>query len=55
MASEEKDDNLLTWISDTGATSHMTNDDKGMFNFNPTISKLLLEVEKPCKMLKNES
>jgi hypothetical protein len=35
MVTETKDNNSLTWIGDTGATSHMTNDNEGMFNIEP--------------------
>jgi hypothetical protein len=42
MATEFKDNNSLTWIGDTGATSHMTNDDEGMFDIEPNNQQIVI-------------
>jgi hypothetical protein len=43
MATGSKDDNSFTWIGDTGATRHMTNDNEGMFDIEPNNQQIVIE------------
>jgi hypothetical protein len=52
MATESKDDNSLTWIGDTGATSHMTNDDEGMFDIEPNNQQIVIGSGETMKAVK---
>jgi hypothetical protein len=52
MATKSKDNNSLTWIGDTGATSHMTNDNEGMFDIEPNNQRILIGIREKMQAVK---